>query len=211
MTRSVARVWVVLRVTTSVTGLPATTSTDLGTNPSSVTVIATRDPPDPPAPPARDPVPHPATSTTAATYIQTEVFNFILLRGRTRPEPALPLQLSIAPIRVDDRDDLEGQEGRGQEPPHHGRGHPLHHVGPGPLRPEQGDQADHHGGDRHQFGPHALDRALQGGVHDVVQVADPPLGLALVRRGIAIHHHHDSGLSREPHHRDHPHPHRGRR
>ena len=74
----------------------------------------------------------------------------------------------------------------------------FHRVGPRALGPQQRQQADHHGGDGHEFGPHGLRRALERRFDNVAEVADAPLALAPVMGPITVDHRDDAHQGDDP-------------
>ncbi len=91
-------------------------------------------------------------------------------------------------------------------PPHHRRRDVLHHIGPRPRGPHDGNEPEHRGGHGHEFRPDTLGGPLHDGRPQVGKGAQAPLLSGLFVGQIQVEEHEDAGFGIHPEQGDEPHP-----
>src|SRR2546427_4236254 len=109
----------------------------------------------------------PQAAATSTAVIPAIILLFML-------PPSLIRQSSAAPQVVDDWDYDQRQDCGRHHPAYHRRGDPLHHARPRTVTPQRRHEPEHDREHRHELRPHAVDRAVLDGAHELRQCGTPP-------------------------------------
>src|SRR5437016_1744798 len=111
-----------------------------------------------------------------------------------RRRDSLIVQPSAAPQVVDDWDYDQRQDCGRHHPAYHRRGDPLHHARPRTVTPQRRHEPEHDRQDGHELRPHAVDRAMLDGAHELRQRRTPPTLRDSLPGVIEVDEHHDTGF-----------------